>query len=216
MDASQWIFRDHLFQDTGLLLMIHSSLSRERHGISWLLIIKRTHLKKSTPFCPENVKAEHECDHGGPREEEPAESDFFSDEIVADESDDHPVGSFWIYAHPLASKKAAEVQTGIQTIVGQVNSEFQGDVTSKIRLGAVSRLHGDSAWEISGGKVREWARTKGFKVTSTAGGDPSNNSRAERCVGILKRMGRTMLVGSGRPNSDLRPNDSLEKVSLLE
>ena len=23
--------------------------------------------------------AEHECDHGGPREEEPAESDFFSD-----------------------------------------------------------------------------------------------------------------------------------------
>ena len=152
------------------------------------------------------MKAEHECDHGGPREEEPAESDFFSDEIVADESDDHPVGSFWIYAHPLASKKAAEVQTAIQTIVGQVNSEFQGDVTSKIRLGAVSRLHGDSAWEISGGKVREWARTKGFKVTSTAGGDPSNNSRAERCVGILKRMGRTMLLGSGLPNSsDLWP-----------
>ena len=65
--------------------------------------------------------AEHECDHGGPREEEPAESDFFSDEIVADESDDHPVGSFWIYAHPLASKKAAEVLTAIQTIVGRVS-----------------------------------------------------------------------------------------------
>ena len=91
--------------------------------------------------------------------------------------------------------------TAIQTIVGQVNSEFQGDVTSKIRLGAVSRLHGDSAWENCGGKVREWARTKRFKVTSTAGGDPANNSRAERCVGILKRTGRSMLIGSGLPNS---------------
>ena len=60
--------------------------------------------------------------------------------------------------------------------------------------------------EISGGKVREWARAKGFKVTSIAGGDPSNNSRAERCVGTLKRMGRTMLLGSGLPNSsDLWP-----------
>ena len=107
--------------------------------------------------------AEHECDHGGPREEEPVESDFFSDEIVADESDDHPVGSFWIYAHPLASKKAAEVLTAIQTLVGQVNSEFQGDVTRQIRLGAVSRLHGDSAWEISGGKVREWVKDQRFQ-----------------------------------------------------
>ena len=38
-------------------------------------------------------------------------------------------------------------------------------------------------------------------MTSTAGGDPANNSRAERCVGILKRMGRSMLIGSGLPNS---------------
>ena len=134
--------------------------------------------------------ADRVCDHGGLREEESAESDFFGDENVADESNDHPGGSFWIFAHPLASKKAAEVLTAIQTIVGQVKSEFKGDVTRKIRLGAISRLHGDSAWEISGGKVREWARAKGFKVTSTAGGDPANNSRAERCVGILKRMGR--------------------------
>ena len=80
--------------------------------------------------------ADRACDHGGLREEESAESDFFGDENVADESDDHPGGSFWIYAHPLASKKAAEVLTAIQTIVGQVNSEFQGDVTRKFRLGA--------------------------------------------------------------------------------
>ena len=133
--------------------------------------------------------ADQSPDLGGPREEEPAESDFFENENVGDESDDHAAGSFWIHAHPLASKKAAELLIAIQTIVGQVNNEFQGDVTRKIRLGAVSRHHGDSALEISGGKVREWARTKGFKVTSTAGGDPSNNSRAERCVGILKRMG---------------------------
>ena len=99
--------------------------------------------------------------------------------------------------NPLASKKAAEVLIAIQTIVGQVKSEFQGDVTRKIRLGVVSRLHGDSAWEISGGKVRDWARTKGFNVASTAGGDLSNNSR----VGILKRMGRTMLLCNGLPNS---------------
>ena len=76
--------------------------------------------------------------------------------------------------------------TVVQTIVGQVNSEFQGDVSRKIRLGAVSRLHGESAWEISGGKAREWARAKGFKVTSIAGGNLSNNSRAGRCVDILK------------------------------
>ena len=126
---------------------------------------------------------------------------FFGDENVADESEDHPARGFWIYAHPLASKKAAEVLIAIQTIVGQVNGEFQGDVTRKIRLGAVSRLHGDSAWEISGGKVRDWARTKGFNVASTAGGDPSNNSRAERRVDILKRIGRTMLLSSGLPNS---------------
>ena len=86
-------------------------------------------------------------------------------------SDENLARSFWIYAHPLASKKATEVLSAIQTTVGQVNSDFQGDVTRKIRLGAVSRLHGDSAWDISGGKVRELARTKGFKVTSTAGRD---------------------------------------------
>ena len=91
-------------------------------------------------------------------------------------------------------------------LFGPVNSEFQGDVTRKIRLGAVDRLHGDSAWEVSGGKVREWARTKGFKVTSAAGGDPPNNSRTERCAVVLKRMGRTMLLGSDVPNcSDLWP-----------
>ena len=117
------------------------------------------------------------------------ESDFFSDENVADESQDHPVGAFWIFAHPLASKKAAEVLSAIQTIAGQVHSEFQGDVTRKIRLGAVDRLHGDSAWEVSGGKERKWARNKGFKVASAGRRDPSNNSRTERCAGILKRMG---------------------------
>ena len=89
----------------------------------------------------------------------------------------------------MASKKAAEVLIAIQTIGGQANSEFQGDVPRKIRLGAVDRLHGDSAWEVSGGKVRKWARNKGFKVASAARRDPSNNSRTERCAGILKRMG---------------------------
>ena len=75
-----------------------------------------------------------------------------------------------------------------------------------IRSGAVSKLHGNSAWEINGRKVREWARTQGFTMTSTAGRDPSNNPRAERCVGILKRMGRTMPVGSGLLKSgDLKP-----------
>ena len=68
-------------------------------------------------------------DLGGPREEEPTESDFIGDENAADESDDHPARGFWIYAHPLASKKAAEVLIAIQTIVGQVTSEFQGHVT---------------------------------------------------------------------------------------
>ena len=62
--------------------------------------------------------ADRVCDHGGLREEESAESDFFGDENVADESNDHPGGSFWIFAHPLARKKAAEVLTAIQTIVG--------------------------------------------------------------------------------------------------
>ena len=87
-----------------------------------------------------------------------------------------------------------------------MNSEFEGDVTRMIRSGAVSKLHGNSAWEIRGRKVREWASNKGFQGTPTAGGDPSNNSRAERCVGILKRMGKTMLLGSGLLNrGDLWP-----------
>ena len=45
------------------------------------------------------------------------ESDFFGDENVAVESQGHPAGAFWIFAHPLASKKAAEVLIAIQTIV---------------------------------------------------------------------------------------------------
>ena len=81
-----------------------------------------------------------------------------------EKGDDHTDRRFWIYALPLASKKAAEVLVSIQTIVGQLNSELQGDDTKLIRLGAVSRIHGDSVWEISGGKVRVWARSKGFKV----------------------------------------------------
>ena len=108
---------------------------------------------------------------------------------------------FWVCANPLASKKALDMVAAIQTIVGQVNSEFQEDVTRMIRLGACSRLDGDPAWEISGGQVREWARTKGFKVTSIAGGESSYSSRPETCVGILKPMGRTMLLGSGLPIS---------------
>ena len=55
----------------------------------------------------------------------------------------------------LAIKKAAEVLVAIHTVVGQVNSEFQGDVTRMNRLGAVSRFHGDFAWEIRGGKRSE-------------------------------------------------------------
>ena len=73
-------------------------------------------------------------DLGAPRQEEQMESDFFGDEDVADESEDHPARGFWIYAYPLASKEAAEMLVAIQTVVGQVNSEFQGDVTRKIRL----------------------------------------------------------------------------------
>ena len=74
-----------------------------------------------------------------------------------------------VKANPLATKTAVEVLVAIQTLVGQVNNEFPGDVMRKIRLEAVSRLHGDSACEISGGNVREKARTKSVKVTSTAG-----------------------------------------------
>ena len=58
---------------------------------------------------------------------------------------DHPARGFQLYALPLARKNAAEVLVATQTIVGQVNSEFQGDVTRVTCLGAVSRIHGDSA-----------------------------------------------------------------------
>ena len=98
-----------------------------------------------------------------PREEEQLESDILGDENVANESEDHPAKGFWVCAYPLASKKAAEVLAAIQTVLGQVNSEFPGDVTRMIRSGTVSKLHGNSAWEIRGRKVREWARTKGSK-----------------------------------------------------
>ena len=117
-----------------------------------------------------------------PREEEQVESDFSGDEDVVAESKVHAAKGFWVCAYPLASKEAADMLAASQTFVGQVNSEFQGDVTRMIRVGAVRRLDGDPAWEISGGQVREWARTKGFKVTSIAGGDPSHNSRAVKDV----------------------------------
>ena len=55
-DPCQLTNQDHMFQECDWLLMIHSSLSRERQDIFWLLIIKRTHQKKSTPSCQENKK----------------------------------------------------------------------------------------------------------------------------------------------------------------
>ena len=55
-DVCQLTFPDHMFQESGLLLMIHSSLSLEGHDIFWFLIIKRKHKEKATPSCPENGK----------------------------------------------------------------------------------------------------------------------------------------------------------------
>ena len=54
------------------------------------------------------------------------ESDFFGDGNVADESEDHRARVFRVCACPLASNKVADVWVAIQTIVGQVNSEFSG------------------------------------------------------------------------------------------
>ena len=141
-------------------------------------------------------------DLGGPHEEEQVESDFFGDGNVADESEDHRARVFRVCACPLASNKVAAVWVAMQTIVGQVNSEFSGRCYEDDSSGSMSADYTETAaWEISGGKVKEWARTQRFQsVTSFAGGDPSNNSRAERCVGILKRMARTMLLGSGLRN----------------
>ena len=46
-DVCQSTFQDQLLQE-----MIRSLWSLERHDISWLLIIKRTHLKKLKTSCP--------------------------------------------------------------------------------------------------------------------------------------------------------------------
>ena len=53
-----------------------------------------------------------------PREVEQVEGDTLGDGNVANESEDHPVKGFWVYAYSLASKKAAEVLVAIQTVVG--------------------------------------------------------------------------------------------------
>ena len=80
-------------------------------------------------------------DLAGPHEEEQVESDFFGDGNVADESEDHRAQVFRVCACPLASNKVADVWVATQTLVGQVDSEFQGDVTScqqtsrRLRLG---------------------------------------------------------------------------------
>ena len=44
------------FQESGPLLMIHRSSSREKHDIFWLLIIKTILQKKSRPSCSENTR----------------------------------------------------------------------------------------------------------------------------------------------------------------
>ena len=120
-------------------------------------------------------------DLAGPHEEEQVESDFLGDGNVADESEDHRAQVFRVCACPLASNKVADVWVAMQTIVGQVNSEFQGDVTRmtlwELSADFTETPRGRSAEERSD----NGQEPKGFKVTSFAGGDPSNNSRAEMC-----------------------------------
>ena len=145
-------------QESAQLQMIHSSLSRERQ---FSVAHYQTNFRRSQDHSLSRTRGRR-----------------IEDVVV--ESEDHVAKGFWVCAYPLASKKALDMFAAIQTIVGQVNSEFQEDVTRMIRLGAVS-IDGDPTWEIRGGQVREWSRTNGFQVTSIARGGSSNSSRAKTC-----------------------------------
>ena len=63
----------------------------------------------------------------------------------------------------------------------------------------VIRIHSDRGTEFVNKTMSAWACSRGIRMTSTAGGDPKSNGRAERGVGRAKEGGRRNLVASGLP-----------------
>ena len=65
---------------------------------------------------------------------------------------------------------------------------------------SVFRIHGDRATELTGPGVTAHFAEKNIKVTCTPGYESNNNGRAERGIGIVKAIARTML--QSMPQSD--------------
>ena len=95
------------------------------------------------------------------------------------------------YAEPLVGRTLASVQPALERIVNQTNLTFKANVVSQV----VYRWHGDKAPELTGPKAKEWGRSRGIVVTSTAGYEPNANGRAERAIGVLKERTRAMMMG---------------------
>ena len=90
------------------------------------------------------------------------------------------------FAEPLTGRSSAEVLPALEKIVNQANLIFKANVVSQV----VYRMHSDKAPELAGPRAKEWGRSRGIVVTSTAGYDPNSNGRAERAIGLLKERTR--------------------------
>ena len=101
-------------------------------------------------------------------------------------------GRVLYFVEPLTSRQSTEVLPAIEKMVNQINLEFKGNVVSQV----VYRLHGDKAPELTGLRAKEWGRTRGIVVTSTAAYEPNANGRAERAIGLIKEQTRAMVIGS--------------------
>ncbi|CAK0841897.1 unnamed protein product, partial [Prorocentrum cordatum] len=94
------------------------------------------------------------------------------------------------YTKPLEGKASKDCTAAMDEIISEVNLEFQGP--------AAFRLHGDKAGELTGRAVKgHMASRHHIAVTSTAGGEPNSNPRAERGVGVVKTRARAMLMAEG-------------------
>ena len=110
-------------------------------------------------------------------------------DYVANEAGEVDETKVLYFTEPLQTKAVKETLPAIQRIVAAVELEFKSPV--------VHRIHGDKASELTGQAVRDHFAGHGgcgIVVTSTPGGEPNNNGRAEKGIGCVKSTARAMLM----------------------
>ena len=93
------------------------------------------------------------------------------------------------FSLPLVSRKTHHVVTAVASIYARVRA-------MQIPL---LRIHTDRAQEFAGAAFRKWCVDRSLWHTMSPGDEPTQNSRVERSIGLLKARVRTLLKASQAP-----------------